>query len=44
MSINILADFTENGIDKNEPHIVPLTDNVYVAGMAVKQKLENRGI
>lgn len=43
MSINILADFTDNGIDKNEPHIVLHTDNEYVAGEVVKQKLESQG-
>jgi hypothetical protein len=43
MSVNILADFKENGIDKNEPHIVLHTDNEMVAGMAVKQTLEDRG-
>ena len=43
MSVNILADFKENGIDKNEPHIVLYTDNEYEAGMIIKAKLEERG-
>lgn len=41
--MNILADFKENGIDKNEPHIVLYTDNEYEAGMIIKAKLEERG-
>lgn len=43
MHINILADFTENGVDKNEPHIVGGTDNVYFAAQIVKNKLEAQG-
>lgn len=43
MSVNILVDFTENGIDKNEPHIVAGTDDVYLAGRIVKNKIEDQG-
>lgn len=43
MSVNILADFKENGIDKNEPHIVLFTDNELLAGQIVKEKLEQQG-
>ena len=43
MNVNILADFTKNGVDKNEPHIVCGTDDVYLAGQIVKRKLEKEG-
>lgn len=43
MHVNILADFTKNGKDMNEPHIVFGTDNVYLAGQEVKHKLEKEG-
>lgn len=43
MHVNILADFTENGVDRNEPHIVGGTDNAYFAAQIVKHKLEEQG-
>lgn len=43
MKVNIIADFTKNGEDKNEPHIVTGADNIYLAGQIVKRKLENEG-
>lgn len=43
MHVNILADFTENGMDRNEPHIVCGTNNVYLAAQVVKDKLEKQG-
>lgn len=43
MSVNILVDFTENGLDKNEPHIVQGTDNIYLAGTVVMQKMRKQG-
>lgn len=43
MHVNILADFTENGMDRNEPNIVNGTDNVYLAAQVVKDKLEKQG-
>lgn len=43
MGVNILADYTENEIDKNESHIVLYTDDVYMAGRIVKEKLESQG-
>lgn len=43
MSVNIISDFKENGVDKNQPHIVPFTDDVYVAGLRVKEMLESQG-
>lgn len=43
MSVNILVDFIENGKDKNEPHIVQGTKNVYLAGIIVMEKLKKQG-
>lgn len=43
MKVNIIADFTKNGEDKNEPHIVAGTDDIYLAGQIVKSKLEKEG-
>lgn len=43
MHVNILADFTENGMDRNEPNIVSGTNNVYLAAQVVKDKLEKQG-
>ena len=43
MKINIIADFTKNGKDMNEPHIVRYTDDVYLAAQIVKYKLEKEG-
>jgi len=43
MSVNILADFTENGLDKNKPHIVAGTNDIYLAGKIVKNKIEDQG-
>ena len=43
MSVNILADFKENGADKNRPHIVCGTNNVHLAAMKVKDGLEKQG-
>ena len=43
MKVNIVADFKENGMDKNEPHIVGGTNNEMVAGYAVMRKLQAQG-
>lgn len=43
MSVNILADFKENGMDKNEPHIVCGVNDEFVAGAIIKKQLESRG-
>lgn len=43
MKVNIIADFTKNGKDMNEPHIVRYTDDVYLAAKIVKYKLEKEG-
>lgn len=43
MKVNIVADFKENGMDKNEPHIVGGTNNEMVAGYAVMIKLQAQG-
>ena len=43
MNVNILADFQENGRDKNEPHIVCGISEEMIAGAIIKKKLEDRG-
>lgn len=43
MKVNIVADFKENGMDKNEPHIVGGTNDEMVAGYAVLRKLQAQG-
>lgn len=43
MKVNIVADFKENGKDKNEAHIVVGTCNEMIAGETVKRKLEAQG-
>lgn len=43
MKVNIIADFKENGVDKNEPHIVVGAVSEMAAGHAVKEKIEAQG-
>lgn len=43
MKVNIIADFKENGVDKNEPHIVVDAVSEMAAGHAVKEKIEAQG-
>lgn len=43
MNVNILADFQENGQDKNEPHIVCGVSDEMIAGTIIKKKLEDQG-
>lgn len=43
MKVNIIADFKENGVDKNEPHIVVGAVSEMAAGHAVKEKTEAQG-
>lgn len=43
MKVNILVDYTENGIDRNRPHIVIGAVNETAAGMAVKKEYEENG-
>ena len=43
MKVNIVADFKENGKDKNEAHIVVGTCNEMIAGETVRRKLEAQG-
>lgn len=43
MKVNILVDFKEDGIDKNEPHIVIGSVSETAAGMMLKQALERKG-
>ena len=43
MHVNILADFTEKGADRNEPHIVGGTNNPYLAAQVVRTNLEKQG-
>lgn len=43
MKVNILADFQENGIDKNEPHIIMGAESEMAAGVMVKTMLEAKG-
>ena len=42
MKVNIVADFKENGMDKNELHIVSGADEM-VAGYTVMRKLQAQG-
>lgn len=43
MKVNILVDFKENGIDKNEPHIVIGAENETAAAVMLKKALECKG-
>ena len=43
MKYNFLVDFTENGIDKNEPHIIIGAENEFSAAATLKQILEEKG-
>lgn len=44
MKVNIVADFKENGMDKNEPHIVGGTNNEMVAGVCCDEKITGAGL
>ena len=43
MKVNILVDFKENGLDKNEPHIVIGAENETAAAVMLKAALECKG-
>ena len=43
MKINILVDYKENGIDKNEVHIVWFAENETAAAAALLKSLECKG-
>lgn len=43
MKVNILVDFKENGIDKNEPHIVIGAESETAAAVMLKKTLECKG-
>ena len=43
MKVNLLVDFKENGIDKNEPHIVIGAENETAAAAALLKSLECKG-
>lgn len=43
MKVNILADYKENGIDKNEPHIIMGARSEFAACVALKSLLEAKG-
>ena len=43
MKVNILVDYTENGVDRNRPHVVIGAINETAAGMAVMKEYEENG-
>lgn len=43
MKVNIVADFKENGIDRNEPHIIVGTNSEMIAAHVVLKKLQAQG-
>lgn len=43
MKVNILVDFKENGIDKNEPHIVIGAENETAAAVKLLESLTRKG-